>query len=205
VAGPGYSSVQLAVRDNLGTIDYLSQTISVTGQYQYPFSAFVGVDFTKVVYFQILASGGADRTLSFRHVSASSGAAFTLLYDVWQPLTRRRGRDVGRRDFDFAREHGPALLSHRESHDVDVRARTAVERGDVHRRVRRVRTTRPPALARRRQPVGRVGWARELGERGRLGGLSRAMDGRREPLGRGHDTPRSNPLIVLRRLHREGP
>jgi hypothetical protein len=54
-------------------------------------------------------------------------------------------------------------------------------------------------------PVGRVGWARELGERGRLGGLSRAMDGRREPLGRGHDTPRSNPLIVLRRLHREGP
>ena len=86
--GPGYAVVQIRVRDVNGDVGLVSQPISVTGTYQIPFSAFASnISFTAIENVVVTVGGDGDRTVRLQDVSVTSGAEFSLLYDVWQPTT----------------------------------------------------------------------------------------------------------------------
>jgi hypothetical protein len=83
----GYGTVGIGVTDADDDHDYISVSLSGSGQYQFPFSVFESdVDFTRIeeVYATVL---GRDITIGVNRISATNGAEFTLLYDVWQPTT----------------------------------------------------------------------------------------------------------------------
>jgi hypothetical protein len=83
-----FAILHVLVRDDEGDSDILDATVSVTGNYQFPFSAFdSGVNFQAVEEITLIVSPSLAQTFKVRNIAATNGAAFTLRYDVWQPLT----------------------------------------------------------------------------------------------------------------------
>jgi hypothetical protein len=81
-----YAFLDLTVRDDDGDSDTVRAYVSVSGRYRFPFSEFDGgVDFQAIDKITLFASLGYDVTLDIRYLSATNGAEFALLYQVWQP------------------------------------------------------------------------------------------------------------------------
>jgi hypothetical protein len=83
-----YAFLELTVRDDDGDSDTVRVSLSVTGRYVFPFSAFDGsVDFQAIEKITLFASLGYDLTLDIRDLSTTNGAEFALMYQVWLPFT----------------------------------------------------------------------------------------------------------------------